>query len=367
MEKITESKRIELMEFNKNLKDRINQLNKDIYDYSFQITDLEKEIASKCINDDLLKNKNKEIIDLKNKVSEQLQTVKNNDVLYKAGSISKADIDKASKELEQYKKDLEQSKTDYTALQNKLIKDTEIRLSDAKYKKNTAENSLKYINDTGILNCKTENSIRLEYEQLKNQLEIIKNSVNNNYTLLSPVSGTVGYIHPESEYKGIDILASVIPVDEQPLYAVNIDKDSLESLEPDTACTLKTGTTDNFCNIKGVQSFNGKDYIILALRGTNRQPVSGISSQNVQLLISGNFHNVIIPNTAFIGEDEVFILKTQNGFFGEEYYVSKYKVIVGEYNEQYSAITSGLNSQDIVVTGWDRQLEDGCRVMLPLD
>ena len=71
----------------------------------------------------------------------------------------------------------------------------------------------------------------------------------------------------------------------------------------------------------------------------------------------------ILPLTALLCDDSVFILRTKSGFFGDILILEQRYVTVLWSNETNVSVI-GLNHDDLVVTGWDRELRDGQRVML---
>ena len=70
---------------------------------------------------------------------------------------------------------------------------------------------------------------------------------------------------------------------------------------------------------------------------------------------------LLIPCSALIQASSpfVYLLMEKKTFFGKEYYVQKVDTTVIDSNDKYIAVDRGITPNDIVVTGWDRALNDG--------
>ncbi|SNS93445.1 Biotin-lipoyl like [Anaerovirgula multivorans] len=78
-------------------------------------------------------------------------------------------------------------------------------------------------------------------------------------------------------------------------------------------------------------------------------------------------YNILVSNSA-VGLDSdghfVYILKEREGPLGNEFYVEKVSVSTGDSDNIKTAILSGINARDQVVSNSDKPLSDGSRVML---
>lgn len=77
-------------------------------------------------------------------------------------------------------------------------------------------------------------------------------------------------------------------------------------------------------------------------------------------------YDMLVANSA-VGQDVsgyfVYIVKEQNGPLGNSYVVQKVKISAGESDDSRTVVLSGLNSLDRVVTGSDKPLSDGMKVL----
>lgn len=83
--------------------------------------------------------------------------------------------------------------------------------------------------------------------------------------------------------------------------------------------------------------------------------------------IRGDYCDILVPNSAFKTPEELYVLRSRQGFWGQEYYMVLQKVSPGESNEYYTHVINGLSRSDMVITGWDRELKDGITVTLPIE
>ncbi|WP_184307687.1 efflux RND transporter periplasmic adaptor subunit [Anaerosolibacter carboniphilus] len=78
-------------------------------------------------------------------------------------------------------------------------------------------------------------------------------------------------------------------------------------------------------------------------------------------------YNVLVPNSA-VGQDNkgyfVYVLKEREGPLGKEFYVEKVSVSIGDSDNAKTAILSGINTMDKVVSDSDKPLDDGSPVMI---
>ena len=73
---------------------------------------------------------------------------------------------------------------------------------------------------------------------------------------------------------------------------------------------------------------------------------------------------LVVPNLALLGSS-VYVVAEQEGILGKELRLSRVFVSVGTRGPAQSIISDGLTDGDYVVTGWDRPIKDGQRVLLP--
>ena len=78
-------------------------------------------------------------------------------------------------------------------------------------------------------------------------------------------------------------------------------------------------------------------------------------------------HKVLVSNSA-VGQDTsgyfVYVLKDSKGPLGNEFYVEKVSVSIGDSDNLITAVLSGIGSNDKVVSNSDKPLSDGSRVMM---
>ena len=88
-----------------------------------------------------------------------------------------------------------------------------------------------------------------------------------------------------------------------------------------------------------------------------------------KVLVSRGLHDIdggiLLPLTALLNDDSVYVLRTKNGFMGEVLILENVKISL-MWRDETRVSVSGLAYTDMVVTDWDRELRDGQRVMLPL-
>ena len=72
---------------------------------------------------------------------------------------------------------------------------------------------------------------------------------------------------------------------------------------------------------------------------------------------------MLIPSSALIGNDCVYVIERRSGFFEEELYLCLQPVSIDAFQDGMAVLNYGVLTQDYVVVGWDRPIADGQRVM----
>jgi hypothetical protein len=290
--------------------------------------------------------------------------------LYTLGSISKTDMVNSEREEENLEISLDEAKNAYAMLKNELITEYKFKIDTANKKIRHAQEDLQYYQKNRIIDGKSEKQVELKVNTVKESINKIKSISTSEGVIRSPWDGTVGgvYINRFDTYSGMDILLTIIPENE-PLYIMlDISKHLSEVFEIDRECNITTKSSSIDGVINSARYINGCNYLVIAPQKALRvNTESYINVTNVKFVYMGDFCTMIVPNSAFIAENELFALKKRNSFWGEELFAFKQQVQTGYYNEQYTQITSGLSANDEVIINWDREISDGITVMRPLD
>lgn len=232
-----------------------------------------------------------------------------------------------------------------------------------------AEQSLEYMESSGILNGKIRDSIVSKIDTANNEISKNKLCIEKYQKIISEVGGIVSGVHYSQydSYPGIKPLITVIPDDATCNLKIKASKAILD--------ILQDGTTNTYYINDDIEveaeiiktEVVEKDYFIFLDLKAEIAEYENIKGLRMEMNTRSEYCDILIPNSAFFSPKNVYVLKERDGFWGKEYYVESYDVMVGEYNNMKSAITSGLKRGDMVVTGWDRELTSGQRVFLPLD
>jgi len=241
---------------------------------------------------------------------------------------------------------------------------------DLEYKKQNAVTDLEYITDTGIFNATTRKTILTELKKEEVLLNDLKSLSGSSIAIKAPADGIVTDItvKEQDKYEGIDTLLSIAPEDTKIKLMVKIEADQVKKFEEGASCSISFDDKTIKGKIGGLKNTDGTYYLVLEPESTAEIDLLFLNDADIKVETESEYYNIIIPNAAFAAQDnEVFILRTRKGFWGKEYYVQRQRVQIGEENEYYTSVESGLSNGDIVVTGWDRDLTDGASVMLPLE
>ncbi len=110
-------------------------------------------------------------------------------------------------------------------------------------------------------------------------------------------------------------------------------------------------------------------------RGENKDVIIDIPSENLiggengSVVIKKNTraYSALVSNSA-VGQDIsgyfVYVIREKNGPLGNEAFAQKVKVSAGESDNTKTAIVSGISSSDRIITGSDKQITDGMKVII---
>ena len=240
--------------------------------------------------------------------------------------------------------------------------------TDLGYNLETAENELKYIKATGILNGQTADFYQDKLKSLKDEINSITSLINDYSKVISNVNGTISNVNygQYDKYLGVKPLITIIPENAASSIVLKTNKDAVRLLDEGVVCKiLADGSVLETESLEARVS--GEEYHIYADFKDSTINIENIDGFSIEFEIKSEFCNFIIPNSAFYSPGKVFVFEETDGFWGKEYYVKSREVEIGKYNSVESQILDGIDRRSLVVTGWDRELKDGQRVMLPLN
>jgi len=240
-------------------------------------------------------------------------------------------------------------------------KDTLVQEYTEKIK--TIESELEFLKDTGIFEGKTRKMLQAKLDEAS---VLIKDApiFNQYHTVVSPISGVIDEVNINvmEPYSGMEEMIRIVPLDSVPLLKAAVPKDVIYSLKKDDECIVIDNQQKLRGKIKDLGYIQEEPYIIINLLPYNDpNTIKNLNINNVQVMVVKNsdFCNAIIPNTALIDDNSVYLVKKRTGFWGDELYIVKKQIIKGISNGKNTAVVQGLTSNDVIVIGWDRELTDG--------
>lgn len=240
--------------------------------------------------------------------------------------------------------------------------------NDLGYSLETAENELKYIKNTGILNGQTVSFYHDKIKSIREEINNIEALIDDYSKITSKVSGTISEINYKQydKYPGIKPLITIIPDNAPASLVLKTNKDAVKLLNEGAVCTIRKD--NSVMETESMEaSVSGEEYLIYVKTKDTAASIENAGGFSIEFETKGEFCNLIVPNPAFYTRGKVYVLLETSGFWGKEYYVESREVEVGRYNHIESSILKGIDRRSLVVTGWDRELKDGQRVMLPLN
>lgn len=359
----------ELQTFDFGVKDQSSTLQKEIYTTKSELAELEQLMEDGISNLPELKAKAEEIDVLKKQYIQDLNKVEASKAQYEEGSITASEILDMQKELEELSAKIASAEKVY---KEQLEKETAEKLrlkEELEYQLKVSTEKLNALQTTGIYNQKSRTLIEMELKDAEEKLQTLIQLQDQDCRILSPVSGTVVSINRNlfQGYMGIDSLIKVNLGESVTAYALRMEKAPKQGFSEDTSCSITLGSQTLQGKITQILLEGTGVCLIMELDRGKSIDFQELKTSNAVLEIKSNYCNIMIPNSAFVSQDEVYVLKSRKGFWGEEYYVVKQKVVLGQSDSSRTEILNGLVKVDKVITSWDRELTDGATVSLPLE
>ncbi|NLM61126.1 MAG: HlyD family efflux transporter periplasmic adaptor subunit [Clostridiales bacterium] len=225
----------------------------------------------------------------------------------------------------------------------------------------SAQKELDHLLTTGILNGRTENQLAQALDEAKSRLDVLEKLL----------------VRPEIQSMGEGVVCSVYIEDGIPFSGgvlMDYAQEGSEQVLVFTGGDIYRVSREMPCAVTAV--FNQQEFKMEGVVGTTRGGkavvhipdqksfVANASEYSAEVILKSHTTKKAIPATAFITDDDVYVVKSRRGLFGIEYYLQLREVERDWYDSKNVEITSGLAFDDLVVVGWDREIYDGAIVDL---
>lgn len=217
----------------------------------------------------------------------------------------------------------------------------------------------------------TGSNLERELENLKEELGQLQTLLQNRGEVKAPADGVVKSLSVSTGGQTTGEAAAVLyKLTGEMRMTGMIQKDDLEYVDAGTEVTLKNsrGLTEENARVLSVQedaSAPGSFIITVSV------PEGDFAvGENVDFTVKkeNGPYTCCVPLSALYGnpgQQYVFVLDTENTALGEVQTARKVDVTVKEQNETRAALQEGtLSADQKVITGSDREIEDGSRVRL---
>lgn len=261
-------------------------------------------------------------------------------LLFDAGAESKVNLESAEDQMKTLEREYQQAREDYT----QGIKSSRREIQDALY--DITSQQLKVNNLKRELD--TKYTLRAQCDGLVKEINFSPGTLTNNAQPLFVITNTA---------KGFE-------------FKTTVDSDAANYLTKGDEVKISLKSSNRGLNgliDRLVSSGEGKTNVFIDIDCsdlTGGEAGEAFISKNI------GFYDCLVSNSA-LGQDSsgsfVWTLAERKGAFGNQLYLRKTSVTLDKSDNSKTAVRSGLdNEQKIVVSvEGNRQLTDGCRVMLP--
>ena len=237
------------------------------------------------------------------------------------------------------------------------------KLTAYKYELENKKTQINFMKSKGIINHQSIYLLAERIREVGNELEALE-KFKEDFQLTSPVSGTVKDLNAviNGEYRGINALGYIEDMNSEQGLKVRIDREKGNDLKKGMEVNIQLEEGDLTGVIYRIIKENDWHMIIKPKNtSVNLDKIIAISIKQ-----GSSEKQYLIPCSALVQASSpfVYLLKEKKTFFGKEYYVEKREIRIRDSNDEYIFAGKDITPNDIIVTGWDRSLEDGMAVKL---
>lgn len=198
-------------------------------------------------------------------------------------------------------------------------------------------------------------------------LEALMQLKQDGWVVYAPQTGVVYTpLSSGQAYAGLSPLALLLPETAPFSLMLSLEAEANVLLEPQVQATFSAKTHNGDLPLVVEQLYVDAQTIRIQVSPQDAGTIRPEQVSEVRCIAHSSFADVLIPSAA-VSDGQVYVLVHQDGAWGSEYSVRRVAVQTGLQNHEFTQILRGVNKQDNVVTAWDRPLNDGANVMLPLE
>lgn len=227
---------------------------------------------------------------------------------------------------------------------------------------------LQYIKDTGIINGEKRTVLEQKSESCKKELASLYEIVSKHSRITADEPGIVSkiYVTEGASYGGVTPLMDISVDGGKKSIVIKTDKLDEAKIQKGTRCIVREKSAVQSGIVEEIRFLDGYYLVTVSIPDEIKLLLNNPSDISVSFSFKSQLYSEIIPNSAFYQEGKIYLLKEKDGFWGKEYYAVSVDVSTGESNDHFTAVTHGLMRGDVIITGWDRQIYNNARVMVPL-
>lgn len=215
--------------------------------------------------------------------------------------------------------------------------------------------------ETGIMNGTTQTQLAADVALWKKTLASLRALENDQWRLRAQAGGFVEHIGVKEgdEYPGLDSILTLCP--EGADYWIGCTWKNAPALRMNEWIiqgTIQKGVPFSAIDIEITEN----DTTVWFECPDDAPMPNQIAS--VEILADSSYNPMMVDNKALIG-NVLYLLKSKIGAWRQtEYYIEEARVRIGLQDGSHTAILSGLNYNDVLVTSWDKPIQNGQTVLL---
>lgn len=230
------------------------------------------------------------------------------------------------------------------------------------------DSELAYMKKTEAMDGSSKQELEGELELLKEELTVIDRVTENKMVIDAKQDGFITQIFPRvgEKLSGDSPVMAISPVNTTDMAEFEVGEAPL--LSKGDSVQIKLQTKNKTEEIEAQVILAGENTVkVQAVKEFAITASFAEDTMELWATMEGEYREWIIPTSALISENVAYVIEEREGFWGKELYAKKVELETGESDGKKTALIRGISRGEKVITGWDRELKDGCRVATALE
>lgn len=246
------------------------------------------------------------------------------------------------------------------------MREADANLEQIKYQLEVAQRAQQYLEQSQIADGISQRQVENGLTDAKGKLEKLESIRNAKWTIVANEDCLISQVLAEEgqDYLGLAPLIRYIPASSKIRIGIECPNEPYAIDAPAEVTVRPAGTIlGDSWQYDGAERKDDKR-VVWAILPEDMPDLQAIKQLEFQF--TTEYLKYLVPNSALAGGN-LYLLETRlNGWGQEEYYAQSVALKNIEQDDEHTYVSDGLSGSSMVITAWDRPINDGDVVALPL-